>query len=178
MSRNFKTKKEKFRGTLTSDNVVRMHCIIEAHNQNPKKKSMTETVVTDVMSIMTDPNVVNLDCNKDTPLTKHNHTKAKCRHMVGKISMRFTVKLHKLIGNKSVEAVHVDHGHQNTTWEWPNQMFPKSFFEEVLPWCANSGFLVQGGIIWLPCQPWFVDNILDCENCHKGLFCISLANAV
>ena len=149
ISRRFRLQTTKFQGTLTTNNAVCMHCIVEAHNQNQNagKKTKTKTVATDVTSIMTDPAVVNLDCDKNTPLTKHNHTKAKCRHMVGKISMRFTVKSHKLIGNKSVEAVHVDHGSRDANWEWPIQMFPKSFFEEVLPQCANSGFLAQGGVI-------------------------------
>ena len=97
--------------------------------------------------------------------------------MVGKIDSRFTVELHKLMGNKSVEAVYVDHGATNVNWEWPNQMFPKSFFEEVLPWCASSGFLAQGGVIWLPFQAWFVDHILDCEKRYEGLFRISFAKA-
>ena len=159
IDKNFKNERDKFQGNLTAMNAIRMHCLLDVHNRATEKESERRT---DVISVLSDEAEIKLRKDVKTPSTTAKNG-AKHHHMVGKIEARFPVELHKNVGEKHVDAICVDHGSKTVRWTWSRSRFTKDFFEEVLPWCATANFLAAEGIIWLPFQPWFVDNIFGHE---------------
>ena len=160
----FATKECKFQGHLNCRNARRLHCLLEAYNQNGEG--------TDVVTVTPIKSEIQLRDDRDTPTTSidlKNEKSAKFCHMVGNIDLRFPVELHRMI-KKPVREIFVDHGCSESDWDWGKHHFNNSFFTDIIPWFATANFLEEEGTMWLPFEPHFIEQIwLNVEK-YENLF--------
>ena len=161
---SFANEEHTFEGHLSCKNARRLHCLLEACNQNGE--GMDVVTVTPIKS------EIQLRDDRDTPTTSidlKNEKSAKFCHMVGNIDLRFPVELHKMI-KKPVREIFVDHGCSESDWDWGKHHFKNSFFTDIIPWFATANFLEEEGTMWLPFEPHFIEQIwLNVEK-YENLF--------